>query len=79
MLDGWKVESGHGFNIDSRYCYENYLQDGRKFEAYLADPASYVNQLIVDCDSISDKYPVLKHYDLSLEEIKQVDFKIIFQ
>lgn len=78
FLSGWTEEAGGEIKLKKRYCYEAELKDGRLLEFYIADPTSFA-ELKVDCDSIDNKYPILKHYQLSAQNLSDLDWKVIYE
>jgi hypothetical protein len=62
-----------------RYCWEQELWNGKTAEMYVIDPnKSKTSTGFYNCDSIPIKNKVLKHYELTLDDLKKNNFKIIY-
>jgi hypothetical protein len=79
ILDGMEVQPGADHVIHNSSCWENALNNGGSIRFYIADPDSFTDQVKVPCDSIMEKYPILKYYNLTLEDIRALDFRIIYE
>ena len=77
----FKAEPGEEFALDlPRYCWEQELAKGKPAELYVIDPAKFnAGFRFYDCDSIPIKNKVLKHYELTLDELKINNFIIKFE
>lgn len=76
----FKAEPGEEFALDPpRYCWEQDLVKGKTAELYVIDPAKFNAGLrFYDCDSIPIKNKVLKHYELTLDDLKRNNFTITY-
>ncbi|MGD9994230.1 MAG: hypothetical protein AB7S69_13120 [Salinivirgaceae bacterium] len=61
-----------------RHCWEDILLP-EPYEIFIIDTSLFNNEgVFYCCDSIAIKNKVLKHYILSLEDLKQSDFTITY-
>jgi len=76
----FKADPGEEFALDlPRYCWEQELAKGKNAELYVIDPAKFnVGFRFYDCDSIPIKNKVLKHYELTLDDLKRNNFTITY-
>jgi len=78
-LSGSIIETDSSYKDSRSECWENKLFNGKTYELYIIDPANYnVPLMFYDCDSITFKNTVLKHYILTLNELKQSNFTITY-
>ena len=79
-LDGEVAKSGHFFDYTPfNSCVEDNLKYGSK-EIYIVDPKFYNDTTVFySCDSIEAKNLVLKHYVLTLDDLKKCNFKVVYQ
>ncbi|MDR6807495.1 hypothetical protein J2Y45_004695 [Dyadobacter sp. BE34] len=77
----FKAEPGEEFALDlPRYCWEQELAKGKTAELYVIDPAKFnAGFHFYDCDSIQIKNKVLKHYELTLDDLKRNNFTITYE
>ena len=62
-----------------RYCWEQELGNGKTAEMYVIDPRKFISGVgFYDCDSIPIKNKVLKHYELTLDNLKRNNFTITY-
>ncbi len=79
VLQGDSVIFGKSIKQNLKYCWEEELVSGKAFEFYLVDPKKY-NQpnIFYPCDSIEINNKVLKHFVLTLEDLKRTNFTISY-
>jgi hypothetical protein len=62
-----------------RYCWEQELANGKTAEMYVIDPRKFNSGTgFYHCDSIAIKNKVLKHYELTLDDLKRNNFTITY-
>ena len=62
-----------------RYCWEQELGNGKAAEMYIVNPRKFNSGTgFYDCDSIVIKNEVLKHYELTLDDLKRNNFSITY-
>jgi len=78
-LDGPELipNESYTFNL-LRTCWEEELSNGKKQEFYIVDAANYNVSGVFYDDSIEIKNTVLKHYVLSLDDLKQINFTVTY-
>lgn len=60
-------------------CIENSLSDGQAEEIYIIDPANYnAPNVFYSCDSIENYNLVLKHFVLTLDDLKKNNFTVSY-
>lgn len=60
-------------------CWESILSNGQTAEFYIIDPDHYnMPGIFYDCDSIEIKNTILKHYLLTLKELKSSNFTVTY-
>jgi hypothetical protein len=76
----FNADPGEEFALDlPRYCWEQELAKGKTAELYVIDPAKFNEGFrFYDCDSIPIKNKVLKHYKLTLDDLKRNNFTITY-
>ena len=80
ILSGSILQPSEKFELRLRECWEDELANGHSQEIYLVDPAHYNTPTIFySCDSIESKNTILKHYSLTLNDLKNMDFTITYQ
>ncbi len=80
ILSGSTLQTSEKYEFRLRECWEDELADGRSQEIYLVDPDHYNTPTIFyDCDSIESKNTILKHYSLTLDDLKNMDFTITYE
>jgi len=79
-LDGNKVMKNDTFDFRPyNSCIEDNLNSNTPLDIYIIDSDKYNSPgAFYDCDSIAIKNRILKHYTLTLEDLKQSDFKILY-
>lgn len=79
-LDGSIVSPGNSHHhYGSRDCIEDELANGATRQIYIVDPSNFNDQSsFYSCDSIEEYNKVLKHYILTLDDLKNSDFTIIY-
>ena len=61
------------------FSIERSLRGGGVLEFYLVNPNHYnEHNVFYDCDSIPIKNDILKHYRLTLEDLRQMNFTVVF-
>lgn len=79
VLQGSVLQPNETILKDSRNCWENELSNGSTFDFYIVDTAHFNNQnQFYTCDSIGIKNAVLKHYVLSLQDLRNNNFVITY-
>jgi hypothetical protein len=67
------------YEYSNRSCYEDVLSSGETFEFYIIDPNHYnAPGIFYDCDLIETNNTILKHYVLTLEDLKNCNFIVIY-
>jgi hypothetical protein len=79
-LSGEEIKMGEFYKYRPYHnCIENRLSDGSVEEIYIVDPNNFNNpNELYSCDSIELKNTILKHYVLSLEDLKNSNFIITY-
>ncbi|MCX6244305.1 MAG: hypothetical protein NTU98_06315 [Bacteroidetes bacterium] len=78
-LDGSEFYPGETWELKRRDCWEDILAGGKTWEIFIVDPKHFNPPFIVyDCDSIEIKNTVLKHYLITLDDIKKQNFTISY-
>ncbi len=79
-LDGNKVMKNETFDFRPyNSCIEDNLNSNTPLDIYIVDSDKYNEpSVFYDCDSIEIKNKILKHYKLTLEDLKKLDFTIIY-
>ena len=63
-----------------RYCWEQELAKGKVAEMYVIDPSKFNKGAgLYNCDSIGAKNNILKHYKLTLNDLKGNNFIINYK
>ena len=79
LLSGNRIDPDSLYFHDSSQCWEDILYEGKLYELFIVNPNNYNTQLIFyNCDSIAFKNTILKHYILTLDELKQSNFTITY-
>ncbi len=75
------AKPGEQFALDlPRYCWEQELSRGKTADLYVVDPSKFnTGTGFYDCDSIPIKNKVLKHYELTLDDLKKANFTIVYE
>lgn len=79
-LQGLTLKPGDTYTFDNKSrCWEDMLSNGRTKEVYIVDPEKFNNPIIFyNCDSIEEKNKVLKHYILTLDDLKRSNFTVTY-
>jgi hypothetical protein len=79
------VLGGHVLRTNEIYvehmidCWEHIFLPGDTFEIFIVDTAKYnIPDVFYSCDSIEIKNNVLKHYFLTIDDLKKSDFTITY-
>ncbi len=60
-------------------CWEDRLTNGGTHDFYIVDPVNYnAPGVYYDCDSIGIKNKVLKHYVLTIDDLKNNNFTVTY-
>lgn len=80
VLQGLTLKAGEAYTEHlSQQCWEDRLSGGNVQDIYIVEPSQFNDQnSYYDCDSIEIKNKVLKHYVLTLEDIKKSNFIITY-
>jgi hypothetical protein len=80
-FSGNELEKNETAEYDfSHYCIEDILKDGETKQIYIVDPNNYnPPNVYYSCDSVEYENNVLKKYILTLDDLKQNNFTIIYQ
>lgn len=63
----------------SNWCIESRLSNDKAINIYIINPSHFnAPDVFYSCDSVAHKNTILKHYVLTLEDLKQIDFTIIY-
>lgn len=77
ILSGPVILPGGNYQHAKNGCWENELGNSKTYELYIVDPAHYnPSKLFYSCDSIEHYNTVLKHFVLTLDDLKNTDFMI---
>jgi len=78
-LDGGIFPPGSEFPLKHRDCWEDILANGKTWDLYIVDRSKYNDpSIFYNCDSIESINKVLKHYVLSLDDLKKNGFTIVY-
>jgi len=67
------------YELHSNECYERRLANGQTREFYIVDPNHQNIPLIFyNCDSVEIKNTVLKHYVLTLEDLRKMNWTVTY-
>ena len=79
FLTGSPIPPQGNYVYTKRSCFEDVLSAGETFEFYIIDPNHYNEPgIFYDCDLIEIKNTILKHYVLTLEDLKSSNFTVIY-
>lgn len=80
ILQGITIKSGESYTEHSyKQSWEDRLSNGRTQEIYIVDPLNFnPPNLYYNCDSIEVRNKVLKHYTLTLDDLKKSDFIVTY-
>lgn len=63
-----------------RYCWEQELGNGKAAEMYIIDPRKFNSGTgFYDCDSMAIKNKILKHYELTLDDLRRSNFTVTYK
>lgn len=78
MLVGKKIDSEISFEFRPyNWCIENSIGN-EELEFYVIDTVSYALDQLYSCDSIEHYNAVLKHFVLTIEDLKSINFTITY-
>lgn len=60
-------------------CIERYISEGELIHLFIIDKHHYNDSSGYPCDSFEVINKVLKHYSLSIEDLKNNDFTVVYQ
>jgi hypothetical protein len=79
ILSGSIIKPNDIFELRLNECWESSLANGQTEEIYIVDPNNYNTPgIFYDCDSIELKNTILKHYVLTLEDLKNSNFTVTY-
>jgi len=79
LLTGSTILPEGIYEYTNRSCFEDVLSVGETFEFYIIDPNHYNTPgVFYDCDLIEINNTILKHYVLTLEDLKNSNFTITY-
>jgi hypothetical protein len=79
ILSGSTINSGEIFEDERKECWEIKISSSNYYELYIVDPSNYNSpNEFYSCDSIELRNTILKHYVLSLEDLKNNNFIITY-
>lgn len=80
LLSGYVLKANEKYVEHSpRDCWEDMLLNGKTLEIYIVDTARYNSpNVFYSCDSIEIKNTVLKHYVLTLDDLKRNNFTVTY-
>lgn len=79
ILDGLLIPSNKDYKQSERICWERVVSNSKPYDLYIIDPSNYnLPNVFYSCDSIGHKNTILKHYTLTLEDLKSMDFTITY-
>jgi hypothetical protein len=62
------------------YCMEDDLLNGRTYDIWIVDPAFFNPPLVYyHCDSIEMRNKVLKKFELTLQDMKDANWTIVYK
>jgi hypothetical protein len=79
ILSGSIMKPDSIYEYTRNNCWESILANGQTEEIYIVDPNNYnTPEIFYSCDSIEIKNTILKHYVLTLEDLKNADWTLIY-
>ncbi len=79
ILSGSLLQSGNVYQDKRNNCFESLIDDDNLYELYIVNPNNYnTPNEFYSCDSIEIKNTVLKHYVLTLDELRALNFTISY-
>ncbi len=74
-----ELHAGEQAVLNLRYCWEEELTNGRTQEIYIVDTSQFNDpNIFYSCDSIEIKNKVLRHYELTLDDLKKNNFTVTY-
>ena len=78
-LQGAKLSIGQSYDEGRRSCWEYSLSNGRVYEFFIVDPSQFNDPTVFySVDSIEIKNKILKRYNLTLDDLKKINFKVAY-
>lgn len=59
-------------------CWESRLTNNNTFEFYIVDPIKFNMGGFYTCDSLEIKNKILKHYNLTLDDLKNMNWTVTY-
>jgi hypothetical protein len=79
ILSGSIIKPSENQEIRLNDCWEEELANGRTQELYIVDPYHFNTPTVFyECDSIEINNTVLKHYTLTIDDLKNSDFTVTY-
>lgn len=93
IMYGWKIKNTSNkcnlsvsiikqegvYELNRNDCWESILANGQPEEIYIVDINHYNTPgIFYDCDSIEIKNTILKHYLLTLDDLKKNNFTVTY-
>ena len=79
ILSGSIIKQNDSYELHMNECWESRLANGSAQEVYIVDPNHYnTPEIFYSCDSIELKNTVLKHYVITLTELKNMNWAITY-
>jgi hypothetical protein len=73
------IKPNEAIEIRMNDCWESILANGLTEEFYIIDPSHYNTPgVFYDCDSLQIKNTILKHYILTLDNLRTNNFEITY-
>ncbi len=73
------IKPDETYEYTENNCWESALSNGRTTDFYIIDPTHYNTPgIFYACDSIEIKNTILKHYMLTLDELKGSNFIVTY-
>ena len=78
-LQGKVLISDELHDANGKDCWENKLSKGRIYEFFIVDPSQFNDPTVFySIDSIEIKNKILKRYNLTLDDLKNTNFKVTY-
>ena len=78
-VQGNTIPIGDIWVFNNPNCWETDLGGENAFDFFIISPSGYNNPMeYYDCDSIESNNDVLMHYELSLSDLRSMDWTIIY-
>lgn len=79
ILDGHVISPNGNYKESAKICWENKISNSTPYDLYIVDPVKYnIPNIFYSCDSIEIKNAVLKHYVITLDDLKQSNFIVTY-